>query len=761
MERSTHEFLATCGTGLAPLLADELRSLDVDHLRPLNTGVSFFGSLEAGYRALLWSRTASRILLILDRVNATTADALYQAVAAMDWTIHIKTGATIAVSAHGTNAELRNTRFVAQRVKDAICDTVRAATGSRPDVDFHKPDILIDVSVHRERATIAIDLSGTSLSRREYRLDMQKSGASLGETLAAALVLAVRWPETFKEYSLCVDPFCGQGVLLIEAAFIAGDIAPGILRSRWGFEGWLGHDAVLWDHLIGEADERAATGRSQIPSFVGFALDDRSMKDALDNVKRAGLSDCISIEQGGAETVSSEASALVSKMVPGTQALLITDLLVGASAVKTNKAVTSYVSLAAFVAAHDAKWTLSLLAPDAQIDAFLKRRPERVIDTFSGPLVASIRVFSAGPAGTSLLESPEAAPASTGLNVSETADSFGSRTFEKGTDQFIARLRKMARIREKWARKQGISCYRVYDADLPDYAVAIDVYNGAGDEANKRWVCIAEYQAPREIDPDKAARRCADVLMTVPEILAVDQKNVFLRVRKHSKGGLQHMEGSVSTRTFFHTVAEGQRRYRVEFGRLLDTGLFLDGRPIRDLLQSMARGKDCLNLFSYTGTASVAMAAGGAQSVLTQDLSQGYLEWAEHNMGLNGFTDARRYRYERGDAMRWVREARAAGTKFGLIYVDPPTFSNSSKMGNRTWDVQRDHVELLIATSRLLAPDGIAYFCCNLRAFKPDLEALEKARVKITDITSQTIGEDFARRGNIHHCYEFSYEPNN
>jgi 23S rRNA (guanine2445-N2)-methyltransferase / 23S rRNA (guanine2069-N7)-methyltransferase len=325
--------------------------------------------------------------------------------------------------------------------------------------------------------------------------------------------------------------------------------------------------------------------------------------------------------------------------------------------------------------------------------------------------------------------------------------------------QFADRLRKMATHRGKWARRSGVTNYRVYDADLPNYAVAIDLYVGAGKQAGTRWLYIAEYAPPASIDPARAIERLGAVLAVAPQILDVPTGNVFLKVRKPQKGGSQYAKSPTLSASEkhkpeqTHLVQEAGLLFEVDFASRLDTGLFLDHRDTRALLRARAKGLDSLNLFAYTGTASVYMAAGGAQSVTTVDLSQNYLAWAKRNMERNGFKAPIRYLFEATDAVRWVQEHRHEEQKYGLIFVDPPTFSNSTRMGTHTWDVQRDHAELLIGVSRLLAPDGVAVFSTNLRGFKPDLETLEKAKVSLRDISAQTIPPDFERNAKIHHCY--------
>ena len=321
---------------------------------------------------------------------------------------------------------------------------------------------------------------------------------------------------------------------------------------------------------------------------------------------------------------------------------------------------------------------------------------------------------------------------------------------EPTSEQFAARLRKTAKERRKWARREGVSCYRVYDADLPDYAVAIDVYPGAGDAEGNLYLHIAEYAAPSTIDPGKAQRRYDDVLALAPVVLGVRPDHVFSKVRRRDKGGSQYRDSG--RRSYVTQVREDGYLFEVDLVGYLDTGLFLDHRLTRELVGKKAEGKRFLNLFAYTGSASVHAAGGGAKSTATVDLSQTYLDWAARNMAANGF-EGEQHTFERGDTMAWITEARRTGRRFDLVFVDPPTFSNSKAMGKRTWDVQRDHVELLIGVSRLLSEEGEAVFSCNLRSFKPDEEALAKYGVTLEDITAQTIPHDFERNPRIHKCY--------
>ncbi len=321
---------------------------------------------------------------------------------------------------------------------------------------------------------------------------------------------------------------------------------------------------------------------------------------------------------------------------------------------------------------------------------------------------------------------------------------------DKGISQFAARLKKVAKDRRKWARKNDISCYRVYDADLPDFALAIDRYDGVWKSEGETYLCIAEYQAPKSIDAHKARVRLEDAVSVASALFAVPRERVFLKTRRHERGGGQYTDQQKDACIMY--TQESGNIFEIDMGSYLDTGIFLDHRSTREMVGKMAAGKRFLNLFSYTGTATVHAAVGGAKSTLTVDLSQTYLTWAQRNMALNG-CDGSEHEYVRADVLQWIVRASREGLQFDLIFVDPPTFSNSKAMGKNTWSVQRDHVMLLKYVSRLLAPGGEAVFSCNLRNFKPDYETLSLAGVILEDITAQTIPYDFSRNPKIHCCY--------
>lgn len=314
-----------------------------------------------------------------------------------------------------------------------------------------------------------------------------------------------------------------------------------------------------------------------------------------------------------------------------------------------------------------------------------------------------------------------------------------------GTEMFSNRLRKNLRHLGKWARRSGVTCYRLYDGDLPEYAVAIDLYEG--------WAHVQEYAAPASVSPERAAARLCDVMRVTPEILSIPPAQVVLKVRRRQRGPAQYERHADSAR--FHTVHEGGLAFLVNLTDYLDTGLFLDHRLTRGLIRGLAAGKGFLNLFAYTGSATVYAAAGGAAATTTVDMSGVYLDWARRNMGLNGFFAVAAHRFIQEDCLAWV-ESRPRD-RFDLIFLDPPTFSNSKRMGERTFEVQRDHAALLRAVAHLLAPHGTLLFSNNFRQFRMDRAALREFDVQ--EITGATIPPDFQRNPRIHTCWKIQRKP--
>lgn len=780
-------FFASCPKGFERLLADELRELGIPKPRPLRGQVAFSGTLEDAYRVCLWSRLASRVVLVLGRVDAPDSDALYEGVSSITWEEHIPCASSIAIDAHGTNAQLKDTRFTALRTKDAIVDRLMSMRGTRPLISVADPDLRIVARISGKRATLGIDLSGEPLFRRERRKSpsswrSRKGGVAgllpLRADYAAALLAAGGWNRQLGqgEASL-VSVFPGAGVLLAEAAQQALDRAPALLRARWGFEGWAGHDRSLWERLLGEAHDRADGARKGLAEkactveLVGCDSRPASESETRHLLRSMGIDLEPRFWHPGAQTASAA----------GLSPLIAYDLSWIRGGEDAKEAAALAFASSAMEGLKDADpAAIVSLTYNPILDRALGLTARSTIDVLVGQSAASIRTYD-----TSLDSRGNASHSSVQVFGHGGGAPKLILTLVEGSAQFCHRLTKVAKARAKWARREDVSCYRVYDADLPDYAVTLDLFEGSTHTPTRRgrdrWLQVYEYAAPTDVDPVLARMRLLDVLSIAPDVLGVESANVFVRVRRRSRGGSQYAsESQVGGATGKYgsqggrgrsdrasrpsrlrppegaqLIDEGGLTFEVNFQSRLDCGIFLDHRDTRSMIREMAKktkgSKRFLNLFAYTGTASCYAADGGCKHTTSVDLSRPSLDWARRNMRQNGFTGPE-HEYVQADVMQWVSEQRRTKNRWDLIFCDVPTFSNSKGMRG-SWDVQRDHAELLIGVSRLLTRAGVALFSCNLRTFRPDVGKLGRAGVTIEDITPQTIPEDFSRSPKIHHCY--------
>ncbi len=722
------EFFARCAGGFEEVLGQELRALHMARVRPQVGGVIFFGSLADGYRACMWSHVATRIQLVVARVPAASAEALYRGVLALPWEDHVPAGATIAVDAHGENPELRNTKFTALKVKDAICDRLRAACGMRPNVDAKAPDLAINVAVHPQKATVYLNLSGASLHRRGYRADGVQTEAPLKETLAAGILLAAGWPDMAAAGGALVDPMCGSGTFAIEAALMAASVAPGLLRKRWGFEGWRQHDQALWDTVRSEA-ELSRTFEQGIVALAGD-MDSRAVDIARANAQRAGVDDLISFYVDDAANLKRHLRALRHR--DATSLLAVNPpygqrLLSGAELPLVRAALVQACN------ALPKGWRAVLVTPDMGIDTALGRSPEKVVDCFNGPLRVLVRTYDL--AARPLVQQV----------VSLAGVVHKVSLAEPASVQFAARLRKAGKERARWARKEGVSCYRVYDADLPDFALTIDLYETDG----SRHAVVEERRRPHSVDELGAERRFADAVALVAAVLDVPTENLFARPWQDRRRTTARTDPPT---TCVLDVCEGGHRFAIDLNGKPDTGLPLALRGVRELVEGRAAGKRVANLFASTGAASVYAAAGGANVVVTVDSFADRVEAVRAAMRANGFV-GKSYRYTCEDARTWLEGEKRAGHVYDLVICVPPTWLAARKLGEEAWELQRDHIALLRKAVAVLGKDGAIVFACQDRAFKFDASALQAAGLQAEDVSPQTLPHDFERSAREHHCY--------
>ncbi len=689
----TPRFFATASLGTERVLAEELREMGISAVLERRGGVSFGEPLEDAYRACLWSRVASRVLFPLGSFEVDGADALYDGVRTIDWAAHIVPEKTLAVEVAGRGSPAGPPHYVALKTKDAIVDRIREAKGTRPSVDKERPDVRIHVHVAGPAITVSLDLAGASLHERG--IGRASTAAPLKENLAAALLRIAGWPVRSATSSL-VDPMCGSGTILIEAAWMARDVAPGLLRARIGAEGWCGHDAALWSRLRAEAAERREAARGRIVRIAGSDASKTAVHSAQGNLKRAGVAPDVRVDTQDLRDV---------KPLWEDGGIVVMNPPYGIRLGEAQELGPLYELLGDVLKRRFPGWTAWVLCGNPPLAKRIGLRP------------ASRHVLYNGPIECRLLEIPIG-----------TAPAAGTRGpgWRRPSDEaggFRKRLLKNRQRLEEWAQREGLTCYRLYDSDLPEFNLSVDWYDGA--------VRVEEYAAPKKVPAEQAERHLRDALLVVAEALGVDPKDVVLRVRSRQAGGQQH--GIRGDRHRFKEIREGDLRFLVNLWDYLDTGLFPDDRLLRRWIRERSEGRDFLNLFAHTCTASVAAAAGGARSTTSVDLSNTYLAWGEKNFRANGLHGPAHH-FVRADALRWLGGGEGGRRRYDLIFVAPPTYSRSKAMSG-DFDVQRDYGPLLSRCARALAPGGEILFSTNLRSFVLDARA-------IPDLMAREISED-------------------
>ncbi len=715
------KYFATCPKGIENLLLQELTGLGASEVKETVAGVYFSGDMNLGVKCCLWSRFATRILLIITTYHADTDINLYSGAFAIRYESYFSANETIAVSFNGMNDFIRNTQYGALRIKDAICDHFMSTTAKkRPNVDRDNPDVRINVHLDRKNnVTITLDLSGKPLHQREYRT--VQGIAPLKENLAAAIIARAGYTS-----GNVIDPMCGAGTLLVEAAMKAANIAPGLFRHQYGFNKLKMFDPAVFAELKQQAKLEAESGVQRLKaaniSFYGFDIDADVCAKARENAQRAGVGELVTI-------VNSELKELTNPMRDRVPGLVVCNPPYGERLGNFAELIEVYTLLGDTVKREFPQWRFAVISSSTDLLSCLRLRYENKYRLFNGTLDCQLRTFTITEQNTS----------STEANSVNVAPISNEKTLAVAPE-FANRLAKNMKHLDKWAKKEGITAYRVYDADIPNYAAAIDRY---GD-----YFVIAEYAAPKSVPANIARQRLLDMVQVVVGLTHVPGDHVILKVRERKKGDTQYEKLDQTKHTML--IEEYGASFIVNLWDYLDTGLFLDHRLIRKFIAQNVQGKDFLNVFAYTGTATVHAALGEAKTTTTVDMSRTYLNWAKDNMLANDIKlHGTRHRFLQEDCLAWLDSTKE---KFDFIFADPPTFSNSKRMNN-TFDVQRDHVMLLGKLARLLKPNGQLIFSNNKRNFKIDLEQVEALGLTVQDMTAQTIAQDFKHNPKIHNCY--------
>ena len=734
--------------GLEWVLARELEAVGARDLRIGRRTIEF--SAEPGreretlYRAVLESRTAIRVLEPLGRFTVDSPDSLYRAMQDVDWTEQLKVSDSLRVDAAIHDTFLTHSLYAAQIVKDAVVDQLRTPSGRRPNVQLRGATLRIALHLVGTVATVFRDAAGRSLHQRGWR--MGEVEAPLSEVLAAGMLATAGWwrPGDRGGSSTgepLLDPMCGSGTLVIEGATIAAGMAPGLWRARRQAHGLFRFrdcDRPLAARLVADLEARIG---SAPPTFVASDLDPQAVDAARACAEAAGVAAAVAVEQRHFEDVRPSAP-------PG---LVVTNPPYG-ERLPLPRAGALFRRLGDWLVQRCGGWRAAILAADTPALSHLGLRPSRRIPLMNGPIPCKLlelelrdraTITSSSQVEGRGSDSPAGDPASPAPGPGRPR----ARTTADQIGDFRRRLAKRFKHLARWARRQGIEAFRVYDRDIPEIPLAVDWYAG--------WLHAAEYDRPHErteIEHEVWLDRMIEAAATE---LGVPPDRTFLKARRRQRGGGQYQK--VDERKALVTVREGGLAFECNLSDYVDTGLFLDHRITRSLVRDEAAGRRFLNLFGYTGSFSVYAAAGGAVETTSVDLSNTYLDWTRTNLARNGFKDASRHRTVRDESRAFLEHrARRHEPPFDLVVVDPPTYSRSAR-SEAAWDVQQDHPDLLELVARNLSPGGIVYFSTNFRRFQFAQERIE-ALFSVREITSRTIPEDF-RNERIHRAWRLVVKP--
>jgi len=745
------DLIITCADGLEAPLQTELTSFGIASEIKSTGRLAVTGTLRDLYTICLWSRVASRVLMLIKRKNINTeydvAEQLYGLAKSVDWTEQFKLEQTFAIRLSVDKRVAVSQQFAMLRIKDAIADTFNEVYDSRPNVDSKNPDFSVFATVNDKQAELYLDLSGTSLHRRGYRVAMTE--APLKENLAAALLYSAGWHKKNEEgnaplYNALIDPMCGSGTFIIEALLMHCDYAVGIDKAanQFGFYEWQHHDDALWQQMIDDAQTRfrdalAITNEQPdtLPLILGFDADSGAILATEKNLIAAGLQDLLPLLDLETRALNQLSSVLKPLVDDGrlSNPLVITNPPYGERLGDEEMIKPLYHALGLILqdsfAGIDIDPMVGILAANVEQVDILPIKEPKTLRCHNGAITVYFRY------GTLIA-------GQTGNLVSR----FEKREIEveEGQD-FINRLQKNLAKLKKLAKKDTVSNLRVYNADLPDFKVAVDLY---GD-----YVHVQEYAPPKTIPPETAKKRFNLALMGIREVFGINREQIFIKTRARQSGNDQYSkQGNTEKRGKFYVAREDGAYFYVNFTDYLDTGLFIDHRNMRARIKDNSRNKSVLNLFAYTCTASVHAALAGAKKVTSVDLSQNYLDWGKQNFVLNGLdVSLNKYQFVAADIFEWIKDNTE---QFDIIFIDPPTFSNSKKFQG-TFDVQRDHSALINRAMNRLTSDGVLYFSNNFTRFELDEQLTE--RYDIVDITQKTIGFDFDVKKPIHQSFEIRH----
>ncbi|MBL4867502.1 MAG: bifunctional 23S rRNA (guanine(2069)-N(7))-methyltransferase RlmK/23S rRNA (guanine(2445)-N(2))-methyltransferase RlmL, partial [Pseudomonadales bacterium] len=611
-------------------------------------------------------------------------------------------------------------------------------------ISMVKPDVPLHLFIREEEVTLSLDLSGDSLHRRGYR--QVDAEAPMKETLAASFIafggvrregddgphLATKTLDQDQDQDQkllqIVDPMCGSGTLLFETFIRVAGIAPGIRRDYFGFLGWKKHDDELWQEILREAKALSSKreNSSTLPKIVGYDADRSLIGTLRENIKSLGWENHIHVERRELQHLSIKAQG------DPAQNLIISNPPYGERLGEKDILNYLYRFLGDRLRRHFVNWRVSLICSEIDLLDALRLQSHASQQVYNGPLKCFIRHYHIP--GAQVQE---------GIQASDKWPELIECEDPEG-QAFANRIGKNYRQIKKWLRQEDIHSFRLYDADMPEYNMAIDYYENR--------LHIQEYKAPTSIDSAVAQQRFNLAVKTVAQVLQVPPRRVFTKIRSQQKGKQQYQKQNKKGQ--FFVVEEKGANLLINLTDYLDAGLFLDHRALRTHFQKIAKGKRFLNLYAYTGTATVHAAIGGAKLTHSVDMSPTYSRWARSNLALNGFSETN-HQVIQEDCEKWLSRCR---NQYDIIFIDPPTFSNSKKT-EKHFDIQADHVELISTALKRLEPGGELYFSSNYRRFKLDEEAF--LAYQVDEISHKTISKDFTvgakKSAKIHRCWKITY----
>lgn len=743
------ELIATCGFGLEAVVRRELQQLGYASHVCAPGHLQFQGDAAAICRTNLWLRSADRVLVLIGSFEAGDFDALFESTRDCPWERWLAADAAFPVSGHSVHSQLSSVPACQRTVKKAIVNRLQSVYGGA-ELSETGPAYQVHLGLVNNRALLTLDTTGQSLHRRGYR--QWRSRQPLKETLAAALVQLSFWSPGRP----LVDPFCGSGTIAIEAALIGRNLAPGRHRN-FASEDWPNVPSTLWRQARGEADALQQPDLSE--RILAMDIDEPVLKAARHHAELAGVAASIHFQPAPFARLTSkrrygciitnppsgntrEIEALyrsipeVLRKLPTWSHFFLTDYsnfeaLVGRPADRRRKLYHGRLQYTFYQ-------FFGPKPPPATPGSQAADRQASEVESAAAPGLASLQPppsDSHSPAGESAAaadtpprKSPERMPAA-----------FGELT-PKAREQaelFQRRLVKRSKHLRRWPTRQGITCYRLYERDIPEIPLVVDRYED--------YLHITEYERPHDRDPALHANWLDLMARTAAKALEIPPKNVFLKRRSRQRGEAQHQR--IAEQHHEVLVQEGGLHFWVNLSDYVDTGLFLDHRITRSLVRDEAKGKRFLNLFAYTGAFTVYAADGAAAETTTVDWSKAYLQWAQRNMETNKFVGDQHH-FVRSDAVSFLASL-DKHAMFDLAVVDPPTFSNS-KRTDQDWDVQSGYVKLLNDLLEHMAPGGVLYFSNNFRRFKFDPEAIHAQTIH--EISKQTVPADYRNR-RIHRCW--------